>query len=763
MNDTYSSEHGHLQNDQEPEIHLRDYLRIITKRKMTVITFLVITFLTVFIATYTATPYYTASSHVLIEKNIGSNSLDRNSYYSTWDPDFLTTQFELIRSINVAHRVVDRLQLDTKYRHYFFKAEEEGLFTFISSLKSDIKDFIKGLLFSDTEEEENFENSADNSTITVEPKTDADIIAAMVAGGLSIKPVTNTKTVHISYSGKYPAMAQLIANAVVQAYIDETLEIKLASSNYSLQWMTSKAEEERDKLKISELSLQQYKRDNDLVTVENKLAIYPQKLAEFGSQLSKAQAEQKEYEALYAQIQRSGKDYKNIETIPIFAENNVLQGLREKIFTAEQKIKDLSKKYGHKHPVMINAKSEHNLLLKEKEFEVNRIIESTRNAYDLAKSHEENLKQLLADTKKDMLGINERFTQYTIMKREVDMNRVLYDALTSGIKNASVTEQVQDVKIWVIKKADLPGAPSKPNKKRSLALGLILGLCGGIGLAFFIEYLDNTVKNGQGIEQRFGLTVLGSVEELTDKSEKIETYLRENPLSPLAESYRLIRSGLLLSSPDHPPRSILITSMSPKEGKTSTTSNLARILAQNEKKVLIIDCDMRRPRMHSILGVPNSYGLSNYLSGHAEKKLIQTIPNEIMSLIPSGPVPPNPAELLNSERMKLLVGEMLKKFDFVLLDSPPIQSVTDSLTLSTLVDGTLLVTRSGKTTFDILESGLKKLYDVRAKILGVVLNGLNKKKRGGYYGYYGYYDYYSKENVEGEKRKKKGKSRKAYS
>jgi polysaccharide biosynthesis transport protein len=731
-----------IQDTQEQEIHLRDYIRVISKRKATVLTFLVITFLTVFIATYTATPLYTASSQVLIERNYGSSAIERTMAYIPYDPEFLTTQFELIRSANVAHRVVAQLQLDTKYRHYFFTKEKDGLFSFISTVKSGIKDFIKGLISSDSGEAE-FGSGGAELLVTAEPMTDADIIAATIQGNLSIEPVTNTKTVFISYSDKNPAMAKLVIDAVVQAYMDEILEIKLASSSYSLKWMTSKADEERNKLKVSELSLQQYMRDNDLVTVENKLAIYPQKLAEFSSQLSKAQAEQKEYESLYAQIKNLGEDYNNIETIPVFAENKVLQSLREKVFTAEQKIKDLSKKYGYKHPVMINAKAEQALLIKEKKFEVSRIIEATRNAYELAKSREANLKQLLANTKKEMLNINERFTQYSIMKREVDMNRVLYDALTSSIKTASVTEQSQDVKIWVVKKADLPAMPSKPRKKRNLALGLILGLFGGVGLAFFIEYLDNNVKDGKDIEQRFGITVLGTVEELQGKSERIETYLLEYPLSPLAENYRLIRSGLLLSSPDHPPRSILITSMSPKEGKTSTTCNLARVLAQNDKKVLIIDCDMRRPRTHSLFNVPNSSGLSSYLAGNIKKSLIRSIPDESLSLITSGPIPPNPAELLQSSRMELLMKEMLKIYDFVLLDSPPILRVTDSLTLSTLVDGVLLVTRSGKTTYDMLDSGLKKMHSLHAPILGIVLNGLSKSKKDS--GYYGYYEYYNKE------------------
>jgi len=733
------------QESEEQEIHLRDYWLVILKRKTTVITFLAITFLTVFIATYTATPYYTASSQVLIERN-ESGGIDGRSYYR-WDPEFLTTQFELIRSANVAHNVVKTLKLDTQYKHYFFKPEQEGFSTYISDLKGSFKEFLSGLFASDSKTPEN-QAGGGLFSITTEPVTDADIIANIIKGNLSIKPVANTKTVHIAYSDKHPAMAKLVANAIVQAYMDEILEIKLANSNYSLQWMTSKADEERKKLEGAELALQKYVRSNDLVTVENKLAVFPQRLGEFSSQLSKTQAELKEYESLYSQIKKLGENYDNIEMITLFADNKILQSLRERLFQAEQKIKDLSKKYGYKHPVMINAKAEQNLLKKEKRFEVNRIIESTRNSYELTKSREQNLTQLLAKTKTEMLDINERFTQYSIMKREVDTSRVLYDALSSSIKKASVTEQSQDINIWVVKKASLPGAPSKPRKKRNLMLGLILGLFGGIGLAFFIEYLDNSVKDGKELEQRFGLTVLGTVEQFPGKDGTfLDTWLPENLLSPVAESYRLIQSSLLLSTPDNPPRSILVTSLSPKEGKTTTTSNLAHIFAQNGKKVLIIGCDLRRPRMHRVASIPNSHGLSNYLTGSRATNLIKTIKEDAIYLITAGDIPPNPAELLQSERMKTLIKEMEKRYDYVLLDSPPVQRVTDSLTLSKLVDGTLLVVRSGETTYDAMESGLRKFREIHAKILGIVVNAV-KRQSNSDSGYYGYYDYYQKDEKE---------------
>ena len=726
------------------EIHLRDYIRVLQKRKMTIFTFLAITFFTVVIVTFSSTPLYTASTQVLIEKNNGPGGLEGTRPYNYWDPDFLTTQFEIIRSDNVARRVVEQLHLDTRYKEYFLEDLEEESSPLASFMQT-IQGFLSGLFGSSDEAVGNGDGSGEDALMaTVAPLTDAELIAQMIRNNLSVTPITNTKTVYIYYTNKYPAMAKMVVDAVVQAYKDEMLEIKHSTSNYALQWMTAKADEERKKLEKSELALQRYKREHDLVTVENKLAVYPQRLAEFSKQLSDAQAEQKEYEALYAKIKATGEDYKNIETIPVFADSKVLQNLRDKVYSVEQKVKELSKKYGYKHPIMIQAKSERDLLLKEQRFEINRIIEATKNAYELAKSREKNLKKLLAESKAGMLDINERFMQYTIMKREVDMNRAIYDNLTSSIKTANVTEQSQDVKIWVIEKAEVPMYPSSPRKRRNLALGLLLGLFGGTGLAFFVEYLDNTVKTAEELERHFQLTVLGSVEEIKVKGETIESYLVHNPLSPLAESYRLIRSGLLLSSPDHPPRSLLVTSMAPKEGKTATTANLARILAQSDKKVLIIDCDMRRPRMHALFSQSNSYGLSNYLTGDRHQSLVQIIPDEQLSLITAGAIPPNPAELLNSDGMQQLLDQMLDDYDFVLLDSPPIQSVTDSLTLSRLVDGTVLVVRSGKTTYDTLDNGMKKLREVNAHLLGFVLNGFSKS--GGDSGYYGYYDYYSKDS-----------------
>lgn len=737
-----------IDEDVEQEVNLREYFFVIQKRKFVVFSILTIVFLFTVITTFSKIPVYTSSAEVLIERNRGASGLE-NQYYANYDPEFLSTQSAIIMSLKVARRVVDSLKLATTYRDYFLEEPKEAS-SFLSSIKADIRNGIQDVLskvsglLSSTEPDKGKGNGV-GAELLSEPLSDEDMIAMMVQGSLAVQPMKDSKIVRITSTDKSPIIAKLVADAVAKAYMDEILDMKLTTSRYALQWMSAKADEERKKLEESEKVMQRFMRENDLVTVENKLAIAPQKLGEFGSKLSKAQTDRNGLEEVLKQMTAAGSNMHQLENISVFADNGVVKSLRETIFKARQNINELSKKYGEKHPVMIKANDELGQLLSQQQAEINRVVATTRNAYELAKSQEDSLKDLVDGTKNELLNLNEKFIQFSIMKRDVDSNRMVYEALTANIKKEGVTEQSQSVNVWVIRNANLPGAPSKPNKKRNLMLGLILGVMGGIGCAFLLEYLDNTVKSEKDLETRYGLTVLGSVELVKEKDASIESYILHKPLSPLAESYRLIRTGLLLSSAEHPPRTILVTSMGPQEGKTSTTINIARVLSQGNKKVLIIDCDLRRPRMHSVFAMQNDKGLSNFLTGNIQENIISKIPGEEIFVIPSGTTPPNPSELVSSRKLKTLVEKMVENFDFILIDSPPVQSVADSLALTRIVDGTVLVVRAGKTTYDMLQNGLKKLKDVQCPLLGCVLNGQKKSHTSGSY-YYGYTTYYAKDS-----------------
>lgn len=733
----------------ESEIHLRDYLRVIRKRRKMVILFAVITIASVVLGTMAVTPLYQADVNVLIERNYDT-SLDAKWWGQTYDPEFMETQFNIIKSRNVIDRVVRTLKLDTDYRQLFIKDDKQGSFfhtitSYIKTVTTSLKSLIKPA------EPPQLAIAAKLPIDRLEPVTDAQIIADIIQSKISTQPVKDSRIVEISYLNEHPGLAALVANSIADAYAAEMLEIKMNTTNYTIQWMTAKSEEAKKKLEESERTLQEYITANDLVMIEDKMAITPQKLAQFSADQGTAQTNRSEIENVYKQIQKAQGNMGILEAIPQFTSDRGLQNVREKMLVAEQQVTELSKKYGEKHPLMKKAVGEVVALKAKKAQEIKRLIDSVRIDYELAQEKEGNLRNLLTETKQELLTQKERYIQYDVLKREVETNRSLYNALISKVKEQGATEQTQSVNIWVVKKATTPVSPAKPRPARNLLLSVILGVFGGVGMAFFVEYLDNTVKSIEEVERQTGLHVLGVITQ-QEKGTNVNTALRDESRSLLAESYRSIRSQVLLSSAGKPPKCILVTSGMPQEGKTTTAMNLARILSQSESSVLLIDCDLRKPRVHKLFGISNKVGLSNYLTSTGLAAPIQKAADEKLDLIPSGPVPPNPSELLASANMRQLIIDMSAQYDFVIIDSPPVMSVTDSQILSRLVDGTIIVTKGGSTTWDELRRAVRLFTDVKAHLLGVVLNAVQIKDSNDAYYYQGYYNYYGSYSEKTDKK-----------
>lgn len=723
---------------EEQEIHLRDYLRIIDKRRYTVFTFFLITFAVVLVGTFTATPIYVSSAKVLIEKNAPENLLGRYAY-DTYDPDFLETQYQIIKSFKVAQKVVRILDLEDTYDSYFPADADQGMLT---GLVDWFKGFVKTLLHATGLDKTSFFNSTevekeglgDNQAYL----SKADMIAAMVSGGLEVSPVGNSRVVTISFQSESPELTSLIVNSAAKAYMEEIQEIKASASGQSIKWMTEKAKEERATLAESEQALQEYSKAKNIVTIEDRVTIIPQKLADFSQQLTRAETKRKELETLLSKIRTVfAVERGDLETISVIASSPAVKSFREQIVRAEQNIIEISKKYGHKHPVMIRARSDLVVLGEKKSQEIKRVIESIKNEYELARANEENIRKMLARTKDEAIRLNEKFIQYGILKREVESNRLLYEALIRRVKEQDATEQNQTVTIWMVEEAKTPRYPAKPRKKLNILLGIIVGLFGGVGLAFFIEYLDNTIKSPDETETKLGVTVLGLIEKFEGKDGAvIEQAIHADSLSSFAEGYKAIRSAVLLSSADKPPKTILVTSMSVQEGKTITAANLAETIAQVGYKVVLVDADMRRPSINKFFSIDNYKGLSTALCGISDKDIITELPDRNLSLIPSGPIPPNPSELLSSARMADLLSS-LAHFDFVIIDSPPLLTVTDGLILHKMVEGTIVVARAEKTTYEACGKGLKLLNEINPHVLGVVINALDMRKSKYYdYGYY---------------------------
>ncbi|MBC8317776.1 MAG: polysaccharide biosynthesis tyrosine autokinase [Desulfobulbaceae bacterium] len=729
---------------EEQEIHLRDYLRVIQKRKSIIATFFVITFIVVLIGTFSATPIYQASTQILVEKSDNTPLTGGGYYYNSYDPEFFGTQSQIIRSHNVARKVVDILSLDTNYEKYF--PAEKNKPSVVKTTVASIKSFFANLLPSS-----NSFDAAHGASGKAWEKSKADIIATTIKSGVIVSPVEESRLLNIRYKSENPEFARLIANTVAQAYMEEVMAIKLNSSGYAIKWMTEKADAEKTKLAQSEKALQNFMKEQDIITIEDRITIIPQKLADLSARMTSAETRREELETVRAQVAKLRQANVNTETISVLAENKVLQALRDQILKAEQNISELSQKYGEKHPVMIKARSELKILQEKKAQEIDSSIQSINNEYELARNNELNVRRQLDQTKNEALNLNEKFIQYGIFKREVDTNRALYEALNIRIKEQGVTEDTQQVNVWVTEQAEMPQSPVSPKKMRNLLLGVVLGLFGGIGFAFFLEYLDNTVKDPSEVEARTGVNVLGVV-ELFDKEKGIsaEIATRRYSESTFAENFKALRTSVLLSSAENPPKKILVTSMMPAEGKTTIASNLAMTLAMAENKVLLIDGDMRRPSLHKVYGLPNSKGLSSYLAGVENEGLVHQVDDADFYIMPSGPIPPNPSELLSSKRLQAMLLSLEKRFDFIIIDSAPLLGATDSLLISKVVDGTIFVSRAGKTTYDALRRGFKSYDDIQSLVLGVVINAIDMKQSE-YQHYYGYYNYNygSEDNARG--------------
>ena len=728
---------------EEKEIHLRDYWRVIEARKTTVLTFLLIVFTVVLVGTLTATPKYAAATKVLVEEN-ETNPLDnRYAYYRQLDPEFIATQSQIIKGARVARKVVGILKLDTNYAAFFPESKQGG--TFLAGLGNWVGQ-LKARLWKPAPPPE---MPAGIEGLAPEELSEAEIIADVISSAITVTPVKESKVIEIGFMSENPVLARLVANTVAKAYMEEILEMKMATSSQTVKWMSQKAEEERTKLAASEKRLQEYMRDQDLVTVEDKLAIIPQQLSEFSTQLSRTETKRKEMENLYLQLQNLGNRIEEAETISVIAGNSVVQTLREQIMRLEQQINELSQKFGPKHPAMIKVLGERDILKEKKRLEIGRVIQSIKKEYEPARANEENVREMLAKTRAEAMNTNEKFVQYGLLKREVETNKFLYEALLAKLKEQNITEQNQRVNVWVVEEARTPLAPASPNKKRNILLGLVLGLFGGVGLAFFLEYLDNTVKSPDEAEERFGLPVLGVVSRFAQKDVDAGPVISQaEPESALSESYKTMRAAILLSAAEAPPKVIQITSMLPAEGKTTTAINLATTMAQADRQVLLIDADMRKPRLHKIFSLNNAKGLSSYLAGSSDDEIIQAGPGSLR-IVTAGPTPPNPSTLLESKRMQEFLQTCREKFDVVVIDSPPVVSVADSLLISKVVDGAIVVIRGQVTAAEVVDKGLKTLRDIHAPLLGLVLNAVDlSRHQYYYYGYYGYKE--EKEKVRSE-------------
>ncbi len=727
--------------DRPEEINIKDYLYVVLRRKNIILLVFLVCLPFILIKAFSVTPLYQATTKLLIQNNYDPSFL--SNYRLGYDPYFLSTQTQLIKSSKVAAKVVESLSLDETYTRYFQKKNQD------SSIAKDLISWFKNLysvalkLAGINTNDPSASPTVKNESSTEEiKKLKIKSLARMVRNGITVdSDPEKGEIVNVSFSSTNPVFAADVVNTVVSAYKRLLLEMKLESTTQTLEWLKTNSDDERVKLEASEKKLREYKQEHDIYTINDQEAIFPKKIAQISDNLTHAQAEVNELEALYIEINRITPE--EAINLPVVAENETVSELRRQFINKEQEIAGLSKSIGYKHPKMIRAKKDLNALEEKLSDEIQNVIQSIKNRYELALQKAKSLQVLLNKTKQNAAFMSDKFIQYEILNRDIEVHRLLYDRLLSRIKEFNITEQQQTIDVWVVETADTPTSQITKGPKRAVLIGILFSLVAGIGLAFFLDYMDNTVKTSEDAENRLGLPILGMIPLLKESEHEIEKIVFQAPSSIISEAYNAIRTSVLLSSPDGAPKSILISSMNQGVGKTATSVNLAISFAQSDKKVLLIDGDMRRSRIHKIFNLDNTSGLSTYLTNQSDITILKNNDLDCLDIAPAGPVPPNPSELLSSSRLKKLIMDLSDNYDFIIFDSPPMFNVSDAHLISKAAEQTILVTRSGITTYDAVAKAYKMLTDINSEMLGLIINAVDLKKQHRYYskydGPYGYY------------------------
>ena len=717
-----STEIRHLEQETDEEIHLRDYIHVVLRRKWIVLLFFISVVVTVSLATFMMKPLYKSTVTIKIDKENPSVLSFEDAYrIERVETDYYQTQYKILKSRNIAKRVIKKLGLDSSKE---FTAGDRGV-------------SIKGIIFSLVRF---VGRDKSRGKHVVEDGVDTGIVDSFLKR-LDVKPLIKSQLVKVSFEAYDPALAKKVANAVAETYIDFNLDSKIEASRQARKWLEKQIEIMKAKVEETEERLNEYSSSNRMIFLDvknDKQSILKEKLAEFSTALSLATTVRVQKEALYNEIKESG------DNNPEILNNSLIQELKKRYVSLESEYYNLLKIYKPEYPKMKRLKSQMSSLQKRVNLETSNIVKSIKSDYQAAVKRESYLNAIFNVQKNKVMEFQKKMVQYQILKREVDTNKELYNNMLQRLKEVGVSATMRATNIQILDRAEYPKYPYKPNKPLNILLSIVLGLFGGVGLAFFMEYFDNTVKDPQDIEKRMNLPALGLIPlyASSDPSERRLITHSDNK-GHIAEAFRSIGTFISLSSAARPPKTILITSPGEKEGKTTVTINTATALTNTLGKGVIIDADLRKPKIHNGFDVENSTGLSTFLSGNMEfdEGLIKPTTG-VLDVITSGPIPPNPSELLGSARMKDLLDALYSIYDFIIIDSPPVLGMTDSLHLSSFTDGVVIVVRSGQTPRDALTETKRMLNRINAKILGVVINGIKDKDlRYGSYSYY-YSSYY---------------------
>lgn len=707
------------------EPHLYDYLLTLRRHQWLILSFVLAVVTITAIGTFRTQPVYVATTRIEIDRE-NTNILPfqgTDSYDYMVDLDnYIETQSKILTSETLALQTLRSVALSGQ------------------------TDFTSDASASDPL------NTGSLANMKPPPELGAFLAA------LSVKRVPNSRLMDINFESTNPQMAAQTVNAHIKNFIEQNFQSRYEATTRASTWLTDQLNELRIRVEKSEDARIAYERQNQIWALDgDKQNVTTQRLADLNKELTDAQTDRMRKQSLF-EYAKAGE----MDSVPQIRDNAVVQDLFRKRTEIYSQYTDALNQYGPNFPKVQRLQSQLKEIEATAETEKKGVLARLESEYREARQREELLTQALDQQKAQVNQMSERMVQYSILKREAEANKALYDGLLTKLKEAGISAGLRSSNIRVVDPAMVPTYPARPAKTRNIVLSFLVGLVGGIALALLREYMDNTVKSPDDIETLAHLPSLAVVPAFAPLNgnaktgrllkgissngheKRIELVAQHLPKSQMSEAFRALRTALLLSQAEHPPQVILVTSALPREGKTTAAANLAVTLAQLGDRTLLVDADLRKPGVGRMLNLASGQyaGLSSYLAGVSSLDLVTiqhpTIPN--LSAIPTGPLPPNPADLLSSQKLAEAIAELRTRFKFIVFDSPPIMAATDAVILSVQADGVLLVVRSGETPKEAFVRTRDLLLSVKCRLLGVVLNAVDSSAPDYYYSYR-YYPY----------------------
>jgi len=717
------------------EIHILDRLAVIYRYRRVAIAVFALTTIAMMIQGYSTIQVFQARAQVLIEDERATavpGVTPDNAFYE--DPDlYYKTQYRILKGRDLARRVIKKIHLEDVPEFNGTAAAPSGFQLIVRTTEDRIAKLIHRPVDVPAEAPK-IDETADESALVDAFLARADVV-----------PVTGSHLADVTFQARDPKFAAQAVNALVDEYVQQNLEVKLQGTQNTLDWIHEQVTKQQDKVQDSERALAEYRSRQNALSLDDKQNIVLSRVNQLNESLMSAKTKRAQKEVLYNQIKAINAG-QAADTIPIVAQSPAVQQAKTRLLDAQRNRSALAEKYGEKHPALQKATADLQDAKQQYDSEVARAVQQLKNDYDTSVLEEQTMSRALDAAKADAQDLSKKSVDYNVMEREANSNRQVYQALLQRENELQVASNSRANNVRVIDHAEVPKGPMAPTGRRTWLLSLGIGLVLAIGVAYGLDYMNDTVKTPEDVARHLKLPFLGLVPSV--RGDKHPVLASSQVPHDFGESFRALRTSLIARYGGEGTKILVVTSAQPLEGKTTTAANIAMALAYGGSRVLLMDADMRRPGLHRPLRLTNERGLSQVLTGQARvRDVIQRTVDPNLLAITAGKTPPNPSELLASERMKTLLTNLTHgPFDWIIIDTPPVLAVTDAVILAPAVTGVTFVIGAEMTRRRLAERAIDTIMQTRPRSAAVVLNKVDFARNKYYYSrYYGhqYKNYYA--------------------